>query len=336
MCLVRLVGNNLEEVCSVVIKSVLLILILLFAQPAFTAELTKPECIAPAKPGGGHDIMCRFMASSLASSLMLEMSIRYQPGGIGALAYNHAVTNLRGSGGSIIAASTGTALNLALGKFGKYQGEEVTWLGAVGTDYGIIAVRSDSPWQNLGELTGALAKDNNVALVGGSGSIGSQDWMKMALTLEHVGVAPKDVRYISFEGGGDACRALLKGHIQVFPGEMTEVADAMSQGKVRVLAVFADQRLPGSYKSIPTAKELGYDVVWPVWRGYYLPPGSSTADYQWWVNTLYRLEVSGVLGRERERIHLYPLLLIGEEFDQYVRFNISQFRDMGRRFGLIK
>ena len=298
-------------------------------------ELERPECIAPAKPGGGHDIMCRFMASSLASSLLLEMKIRYQPGGIGALAFNHAVTGLRGDINHIIAASAGTALNLALGKFGAYHGDEVYWLGAVGTDYGVIAVRSDSPWQTIDDLTRTLNMNAHGALFGGSGSIGSQDWMKMALTLEPAGINPKDVRYISFEGGGDACQALLKGHIQVFPGEMTEVAKYLESGAVRVLGVYADQRLPGRYEHLPTAREQGYDVVWPVWRGYYLPPGANPEEYQWWINTLYRLEISGVFNVERERTHLFPLMLIGEEFDQYVKFNISQFRDMGKRFGLI-
>ncbi len=55
-------------------------------------ELEKPECIAPAKPGGGHDIMCQLLAASVADSLLIDMSIRFMPGGIGALAFNHAVS----------------------------------------------------------------------------------------------------------------------------------------------------------------------------------------------------------------------------------------------------
>ncbi len=64
------------------------LLYLLYAVPAMSFELEKPECIAPAKPGGGLDIMCRLLAASIADSLLVPTSIRYMPGGIGALAFN--------------------------------------------------------------------------------------------------------------------------------------------------------------------------------------------------------------------------------------------------------
>jgi putative tricarboxylic transport membrane protein len=74
-----------------------------------------------------------------------KMSIRYMPGGIGALAYNHTVNTGRKDPKLIVAASTGTVLNLAMGKFGTYSEDDVRWLGAVATDYGIVAVRGDAP-----------------------------------------------------------------------------------------------------------------------------------------------------------------------------------------------
>ena len=299
-------------------------------------ELEKPECIAPAKPGGGHEIMCRLLAASVAEALLIDMSIRFMPGGIGALAYNYAVNVRKKDANMVVAVSTGTALNLALRKFGKYTEADVRWLGAVGTDYGVIAVRDDAPWQSLDELIATLQKEKDTIVLGAAGSIGSQDWMKMALVLDTAGIDPKAIRYISFEGGGEASHALLKGHIQVFPGDFTEVVNHLEAGKVRILAVFAEKRLPGKYSDIPTAKEQGYDVVWPVWRGFYLPPQISSGEYHWWVNTLYRLESSGILAREREKLHLFPLMIIGEEFDRYVKYNVQQLREIGQKFGLLQ
>lgn len=304
--------------------------------PAKSFELEKPECIAPAKPGGGHDIMCQLLTSSLAEAMLIDISIRYMPGGIGALAYNYAASVREKDANTVIAASAGTALNLALHKFGKYTEDDVRWLCAVGTDYGVIAVRADAPWQTLGELIEALRQDADGFVIGAAGSIGSQDWMKIALILDKAGVNPKTIRYISFEGGGEASQALLKGQIQVFPGDFTEAVNHLENGSVRILAVFSEKRLPGKYGDIPTASEQGYDVVWPVWRGFYLPPKITNAEYHWWVNTFYRLEASGVLAAEREKQHLFPLMLIGDEFDRYVKYNVRQFRDFGQRFGLVK
>lgn len=310
-----------------------LMLLLPFSVTAF--ELENPECIAPAKPKGGHDIMCRLLVASLADALLLDTSVHFMPGGIGALAYNHAINVVGKKANTVVAASTGTVLNLALGKFGRYKVTDVRWLGAVAADYGVIAVRRDAPWQTLSELLEALKMTNGEGMIfGASGSIGSQDWLKMALILDQGRIDPRSIRYISFEGGGEAVHALLKGHIQIFPGDITEVVEHLDSGAVKVLAVFADKRLPGKYASIPTAVEQGWQVVWPVWRGYYLPPGISHDEYRWWINTLYRLEGTGVFARERTKLNLFPMFMVGEEFDRYVKEDVQKLREIADRFGL--
>lgn len=307
----------------------------LFSVLAHAFEPNNPECIAPAKPEGGHDITCRLLATSIAESLLIPMSIRYMPGGIGALSYNYAINVRSKDANMVVAASTGSLLNLALRKYGKYSEADVRWLGAVGTDYGVIAVRSDAPWQNLAELIAAIKSKPDSMVIGGSGSIGSQDWIKMALTLDHAGIDPKTIRYISYEGGGEAAQALLKGHTQIFPGEFTEVVNYLDSGRMRIFAVFASRRLPGKYAFLPTAIEQGYDVVWPLWRGYYLPPKISREEYHWWVNTLYRLEATEAFTREREKLHLFPMAMIGDEFDAYVKENVRQLRETAKKFGLV-
>jgi putative tricarboxylic transport membrane protein len=317
------------------ISLLFLLTISLIAGQLQAFELTNAECIAPAKPEGGHDIMCRLLANSLAESLLIPMSIRFMPGGIGALSYNYAINVRSKDANMVVAASTGSLLNLALRKYGKYTEADVRWLGAVGADYGVVAVRDDAPWQNLGELVAAIKTKPDGLVFGGSGSIGSQDWMKIALTLDKAGVDPKAIRYISHEGGGEAAHALLKGHIQVFPGEFTEVVSHLDSGRIRILAVFADHRLPGKYDFLPTAIEQGYDVVWPLWRGYYLPPRISGDEYLWWVNTLYRLEATEAFTREREKLRLFPMALIGEEFDRYVKENVRQLHETAKKFGLV-
>jgi len=258
------------------------------------------------------------------------------PGGIGALAYNYATSTRQKDANTVVAASTGTLLNIALHKFGKYTENDVRWLGAVGTDYGVVAVQHDAPWRTLDSLIDDLRRHPEKFIMGAAGSIGSQDWMKMALILDKAGIDSQAIRYISFEGGGAASEALKKDQIQIFPGDFTEVIQQQENGDLRLLAVLAEERLPGRYGNIPTAREQGYDVVWKVWRGFYLPPRITNAEYSWWVNTFYRLEATGVLAREREKMHLFPLLMIGEEFDRYVKNSVRQLHDFGNKFGLAK
>lgn len=74
------------------------------------------------------------------------------PGGIGAVAYNAIVAQRPAEPGTIVAFSGGSLLNLAQGKFGRYNENDVRWLASVGSDYGMIAVRADSPYKTLKDL----------------------------------------------------------------------------------------------------------------------------------------------------------------------------------------
>jgi putative tricarboxylic transport membrane protein len=46
---------------------------------------------------------------------------------------------------------------------------------------------------------------------------------------------------------------------------------------VRILAVLSEQRLPGPLQEVPTAREQGYDVVWPIIRGFVHEPACREA-----------------------------------------------------------
>jgi len=169
------------------------------------AEPKRPECIAPAKPGGGFDLTCKLAQSGLKDNGLLKapMRVTYMPGGVGAVAYNAVVAQRPKDAGTITAFSSGSLLNLAQGKFGRYDENAVRWLAAIGTDYGAITVRADSPWQNLGDLVAALKKDPTSVVFGAGATIGGQDWMQTALIARAAGIDPQTLRYVAFEGGGE-------------------------------------------------------------------------------------------------------------------------------------
>ncbi|VFT35248.1 tricarboxylate transport protein TctC [Pseudomonas aeruginosa] len=150
---------------------------------AAVAEPKRPECIAPASPGGGFDLTCKLAQSALVEAKLLSkpMRVTYMPGGVGAVAYNAVVAQRPGDAGTITAFSSGSLLNLAQGKFGRFDENAVKWLAAIGTSYGAIAVRTDSPYKNLDDLVKALKADPSKVVIGSGGTVGSQDWMQTAL-----------------------------------------------------------------------------------------------------------------------------------------------------------
>lgn len=298
----------------------------------------RTECIAPAKPGGGFDLTCKLIQVSLqeTGAITKPMRVTYMPGGVGAVAYNAIVAQRPAEPGTLVAFSGGSLLNLSQGKFGRYGVDDVRWLASVGTDYGMLAVRADSPWKNLKDLMTALEKDPNSVVFGAGASIGSQDWMKTALLAQKAGVDPHKMRYVAFEGGGEPVTALLGNHIQAVSGDLSEMVPYLKGDKLRVLAVFANERLPGQLAQVPTAKEQGYELVWPIIRGFYVGPKVSDEEYQWWVKEFAKLQQTDEFKRQRDLRGLFEFNMNGEALDGYVKKQVTDYREQARAFGLAK
>lgn len=321
-----------------VVTAGLLGLATLAALPA-AAEPKKPECIAPAQPGGGFDLTCRVALNGFAETKLLGEPMRtiYMPGGIGAVAYNNIVAQRPADGNAIVAFSGGSLLNLAQGKFGKYNVNDVRWLAAIGSDYGVAIVRNDSPYTDLKSLMEAFKADPTKIVLGAGGSVGSQDWMKAALTAKAAGVDYKKMRFVAFEGGGEAVTALRGGHIQAYMGDAAEARTMLDGGApIRVLAVFNDKRLPGKMADIPTAAEQGFDINWPIIRGFYMGPKVSDAEYQWWVDAFNKLMQTPEFAKLQEQQGLFPFNVTGQEIDTYVKERVKFYTELADSFGLIK
>lgn len=307
------------------------------ALSAIAGPLDKTECIAPAKPGGGFDLTCKLVQSALQEGKFIAepMRVTYMPGGIGAVAYNTVIAQKPDAANAIVAFSGGSLLNLAQGKFGRYTENDVRWLAAIGTDYGAVVVAENSPFKSLKDVMAAMKADPTKVVLGAGGTVGSQDWMKAALTARAGGVNPKTMRYVAFEGGGEALTALQGGHIHVFTGDAAEAQQQIKAGaKVRILAVMNDKRLSGEMANIPTATEQGFDVDWPIVRGFYVGPKVSDADYKIWADTFSKLMTTPAYEKLRTERGLFPMAMTGAPLDAYVKKQVAGYRKLAEEFGL--
>jgi putative tricarboxylic transport membrane protein len=318
-------------------KRLLFAVTVAFAAAAAAGPLDKPECIAPAKPGGGFDLTCKLAQGGLMNGKFISdpMRVTYMPGGIGAVAYNAVVAQRPAENNTIVAFSGGSLLNLAQGKFGRYNENDVRWLSGVGTDYGAVIVTKDSPFKSLKDLMAAVKADPSKVVFGAGGTVGSQDWMKAALIAKAAGIDYKAMRFVAFEGGGEASTALQGGHIHVYSGDASEVAEKIAAGApFRVLAVMADKRLPGVLSSVPTAREQGFDLEWPIIRGFYMGPKVADADYKVWVDTFNKMMATKEWDKLREERGLFPFAMTGAELDAYVKKQVANYKKLASDFGL--
>jgi putative tricarboxylic transport membrane protein len=307
------------------------------ASLAVAGPLDKTECIAPAKPGGGFDLTCKLAQGALMEGKFISdpMRISYMPGGIGAVAYNAIVAQRPAEPNTIVAFSGGSLLNLAQGKFGRYNENDVRWVAAVGADYGAVIVADNSPLKTMADLVAAVKADPTKVVFGAGGTIGSQDWMKAALTAKAAGLDPKSMRFVAFEGGGEALTALQGGHVHVYSGDASEASEQIKAGaKIRLLAVMADKRLEGGLSKVPTAKEQGFDIEWPIIRGFYVGPKVSDADYKVWTDTFATMMATPAFAKLQAERGLFPFAKTGADLDAYVKQRVAQYRTLAGEFGL--
>jgi len=300
------------------------------------------ECVVPSKPGGAMDLTCKLAQKGLKgmqaqhSPPPADMHISYLPGGIGAVAWHSLVSQRRAEPNTLVVFSGGSLLNLAQGKFGQVTSQDVRWVAALGADYGMIAVRADSPYKTLADLLAALKQHPEKVLIGVSGTIGSQDWMKMALVVRAAGIDPKVLRYVALEGGGEAFTAMHANYVQVISGDASEATMYSAGGSTRVLAVLSEQRLPGVLANVPTAREQGIDVVWPVIRGFWMGPGVADADYQRWVAAFDRMLSTKEFAQLRAASGLYPFGLTGAPLAAYVKKAVDDYGRRAAELGLVR
>lgn len=306
---------------------------------AFAFEPGNTECIAPAGAGGGWDFTCRQAGKVLyeLKEIPGPMQVTNKAGGGGAVAFAEVVGKRNDENNLIVAASTATTTRLAQGLYAGLTADQVRWLGAVGADYGIIAVAKDSPYKTLPELLDAIKADPTSVAIGGGSAIGGWDHLKVLIAAKAAGIDNlRSIKYVAFQGGGEAVTQLIGNHIQAFSGDVSESLGFLESGDLRVLAVLAPERLPGNLADLPTAKEQGIDALGANWRGFYGPGKMSDDAYAFWSQALQDLYASDAWKKVMAENGLMPFGLSGPDLTEFVDKQVAEIQTLSREIGLIK
>lgn len=297
------------------------------------------ECIAPASPGGGWDFTCRVPAAQVMPQLDLvpgSIQVTNLSGGGGGIAYANVVTQREGDEDLIVAASVATATRLAQDVFAGFTADDVRWFGALGADYGTLAVDVNSDIETLDDLIAAMQEDPEALTFVGGSAVGGFDHIKVLQLARAGGI--QDIlpfRYISFDGGATAIIEVKGGRADVFTGDISELIGELDAGTMRALAVFAPERID-RVADVPTATELGYELIAPNWRGFYGAPGISDEAYDYWVNAVETVANSEQWATLREENGLAPFESFGANFEDFVREQIAIMREISQELGVIE
>ncbi|WP_286228766.1 Bug family tripartite tricarboxylate transporter substrate binding protein [Neobacillus mesonae] len=248
--------------------------------------------VAPSGAGGGWDLTARSFTKVLGETKLVSqpLTVENKPGGGGAVFMAEYATQQAANNEMLFVNSPPIIIN-NLKKEGNspYGYKNTTPLAQLTKDFGAIVVKADSKYKDLKSVLEDVKKDPSKLTFAGGSAPGSMDHLISILPAYKYGVDPTKIKYVSYDGGGEAITALLGGNADVIGTDASSVKEFLKAGKIRVLAVTSTERLAGEFKDVPTAKEQGIDAEFTIWRGVFGPEKMSEEARVYWEKTIDKL-----------------------------------------------
>lgn len=318
---------------GILLRRLITVVICLSCSTALAAE--RLHLLIPAGPGGGLDSTARAIGNALQSGdIRAPVSYENMTGGGGGRALGHFVETAERQQQTLLINSTPLIVRSLQGLFPQSYRDVVPVAGLV-AEYNAIVVRADADLLSWPQLLGQLEADPRSVTTGGGSVRGSLDHVVLAQALDAMGLNPRSIRYLPYDGGGKAMLALLGSEIDVLSTGIGETLSYVASGDVRVLAIAAEQRV-AQLPDVPTFTELGTPVVFANWRGLFAPPGTSN-------ETSAKLVEEITAARQRpewqEAVQRYAwtsLEVTGSDFTTYLEDQEAQLKTILRKLGFIR
>jgi len=230
--------------------------------------------LIPGGPGGGWDGTARGTGEALLKSgKITTASYQNMSGGGGGKAIAYMIETAAKQTNTLMVNSTPIVVR-SLTKVFPQSFRDLKPVAGTIADYGAFVVRADSKytkWQQV--ITDFQANPRKVKFSGGSAR-GSLDHLVAAMAIKSGDADSKRLVYVAYDAGGKAMAGLLSGETAILSTGVSEALAMANSGEVRILAITSPERL-NAIKAVPTLTEMGYDVVFANWRGFFAAPTMS-------------------------------------------------------------
>jgi tripartite-type tricarboxylate transporter receptor subunit TctC len=273
--------------------------------------------IVPYGAGGGTDITARLLAKDLEGALGKPVTVENRAGGGGWVGWG-ALAQAKPDGYTLGYLNVPSMYAGYLDR--QYNRKETldsfTPLMNHVLDYNVWTVKADSPFKTLRDVIEAAKKEPEKISVSAFG-VGSDDHLAI-LSIE----AETGTKFIivHHRSTADAKTGALGGHIQVLAANISEIAEEVRSGQLRILGVMAPERsrfLPDAL----TFKEQGFNQIWSVSRGIAAPAGLPKEVETTLVAALEKTLSSKEHQQKAEQLSLEPRVIKGADYRKFLLDN---------------
>ncbi|HJW60495.1 MAG TPA: tripartite tricarboxylate transporter substrate-binding protein, partial [Actinomycetota bacterium] len=238
-------------------------------------QVTGLEILVGTAPGGGFDQTARAAAKAMEdANLTRNVEVQNLAGAGGTIALQRLV-NEKGNGKVMQQMGLGLVGGVYTNK-SEATLDQTTPVARLTEEPEIVVVDKDSPYQSFDQLLAAWKADPGKVSVGGGSSPGGPDHLAPMLIAKTAGIDPKQVNFVSFDGGGELLGAVLGNQVAFGVTGVGETKDQIEAGEIRALAVTSAEPVEGL--DVKTLKEQGVDLEFTNWRGMVAPPELEEGD----------------------------------------------------------
>jgi len=303
------------------------------ALPAFAqaAWPNKPvRVIVPYTPGGFTDQMARLVQQGLSQRLGQSIVIDNKPGAnslIGVDALAKAPPDGYTFGVVIAAYAANTTLYPKLPYDPK---KDLIGVSLMGVSPLLAAVNNDAPFKTAKELIDYARANPGKVSFGSSGNgsaahLTTELWKSLTRTY---------MIHIPYRGAVPALTDLMGGQIQLFFDAATGLINQGKAGKVRLIGVAGDRRLPAA-PDVPTFIEQGFaGFTGSTWAGMLAPAGTPPEIVKRMSDEVARIIKSDETRARLDAMGTFPSGSTPVEFDAFITAETAKWGQVIKTAGV--
>jgi len=306
-----------------------LLLISSVAGTAFAEYPDKPiNMVIAFTAGGSSDVQARIVQKYWGKYSKQPLVFVYKPGAGGAIGFAE-IALAKPDGYTIGGLNVPHIILQPLVQRAPFSIDSFDYICQAVNDPQVVAVRKDSPHKSVKDLF-AFAKAKPKMLRLGLQGPNSGNHL-MFLDVIHKYDFP--VCEVFYKGAADQNAALLGGEVDAMFGNLNDVM--RSRDEMRILAVASEKR-NAFMPEVPTMKELGFDVVSYIRRGFAAPKGLEKAKLTYLRDVFQKIAKDPGYLADMKTAGQPEEYLDGDALDKYVHSQAEQAKAALKRAGILK
>ena len=309
---------------------------LAFAQPVGWQPTRPVELVVGVSPGGGIDRTARILQKIIQDRRFVETPVNVvnKPGGGSTIAQAY-LGQRAGDAHYFEISATSLLTNHITGRT-TFNHTDFTPVVMLYDEYLGFAVAADSPIADAKSLVEAMRTRSDTLPIGIATSAGNTNHIGAALIAKTAGADVRKLKVVVFNSGGESMTALLGGHVGLVVTPSANLIPHQQNGRMRILALSAPNRLAGALASVPTWRENGVDAVVANWRPIIGAKGWSPAQIAYWEGVFGKVVATDAWKNEVDRSGGVSHFMGSRELAAHFDAEYRRFRTILTDIGLAK